>query len=145
MDWAYERLGAAAAIFNARGEVLLVRHTYGALNWELPGGAAEPQESAVETAVREVREETGIEAVPELLTGVYYEREVDAHHFVFRCRVASDSKPVPMSDEVSECRYWRTTGLPRPVTDFTELRIKHAEACESPETVIQISTRTMLP
>lgn len=55
-----KKLGAAAVILNDAGHVLLVRHTYGRLNWELPGGYAEAAESIVETAIREVREETGL-------------------------------------------------------------------------------------
>jgi 8-oxo-dGTP pyrophosphatase MutT (NUDIX family) len=37
-------LGAACANFDGEGRVLLVHHTYGRLNWELPSGAAEPGE-----------------------------------------------------------------------------------------------------
>jgi 8-oxo-dGTP diphosphatase len=144
MDWALKRLGAAAAIFNTRGEVLLVRHTYGALNWELPGGASEPDESAEETAVREVREETGMEVVPELLTGIYYERELDAHHFVFRCRTSGDAVPTASSEEIAECDYWPAHALPRPLSDFTVLRIKEAAADERAMTVVEISPRTWL-
>jgi 8-oxo-dGTP diphosphatase len=46
--------GSAAVILNDAGHVLLVKHTYGRLNWELPGGGAEPNESMMATAVREV-------------------------------------------------------------------------------------------
>jgi 8-oxo-dGTP diphosphatase len=52
------RLGAAAIILKVN-TVLLVRHSYGKLNWELPGGWNEPGESLIDTVVREVREETG--------------------------------------------------------------------------------------
>ena len=38
--------------------VLLIRHTY-VPGWSFPGGGVEPGESAEESAVREVREETG--------------------------------------------------------------------------------------
>jgi 8-oxo-dGDP phosphatase len=54
--------GAACAIFDSHGRVLLVRHTYGRLNWELPGGGSEPGEGPDETAARELREETGLRA-----------------------------------------------------------------------------------
>ena len=51
-------IGSAAVIVGRDGKILLVKHAYGALNWELPGGAAEADESPIETAVREVKEET---------------------------------------------------------------------------------------
>ncbi len=54
--YAKKRLGAASVILNNQGWVLLVKHSYGRLNWELPGGVAEVDESIVETALREVRE-----------------------------------------------------------------------------------------
>ncbi|HNT78415.1 MAG TPA: NUDIX domain-containing protein [Anaerolineae bacterium] len=56
-------LGANAALFDEEGRILLVKHTYGRLNWELPGGVAEPNESIVETAIREAREEIGLQVV----------------------------------------------------------------------------------
>ena len=57
---AKKELGAAAVILDGRGYVLLVKHSYGDLNWEIPGGGAEPDESVADTAVRETREETGL-------------------------------------------------------------------------------------
>ena len=125
MKWPERRLWAATAVFDHDRRVLLVRHTYGRLNWELPGGASEPGESIVETALRELREETGLEAVPERLTGIYYDEEFDAHHFVFRCQVTS-GMPGPRSAEISECAYWPRDALPRPVSDFTIRRIEDA-------------------
>lgn len=66
-------IGAAAIILNLEGHVLLVKHSYGKYNWELPGGLSEAQESAEESARREVLEETGLKVTPESLTGVYYD------------------------------------------------------------------------
>jgi 8-oxo-dGTP diphosphatase len=59
----WPRCGASAAIFRA-GQVLLVERGHGALRgqWSLPGGHIEPGERAAAAAVREVREEAGIEA-----------------------------------------------------------------------------------
>lgn len=36
--WAGKRLGAAAVIEKDQNCVLLVKHNYGKINWELPGG-----------------------------------------------------------------------------------------------------------
>ena len=80
-------IGAAAIIVNEEGAVLLVKHTYGKRNWEIPGGRAEEGESPVDTAIREVREETGLSVVALHMTGYYYDREAGGLHFVFRCKV----------------------------------------------------------
>src|SRR2546430_17534647 len=76
-------LGAASVILDDHGRILLVKHAYGELNWELPGGGGEARESAEETARREAREEVGVELHIDRLTGVYWEPEKDAHHFGF--------------------------------------------------------------
>jgi 8-oxo-dGTP diphosphatase len=125
VQWPERRVGAAAVVLDDHGRVLLVRHTYGRFNWELPGGASEPRESFAETALRELREETSLEAVAERLTGIYYEPETDAHHFVFRCRVLA-GEATPSSREISHSGYWALDALPRPISDFTVRRIEDA-------------------
>lgn len=120
-------IGAAAAIFDKAGRVLLVKHTYGRLNWELPGGGAETGESPEQTAIREVREETGLDADPIAMTGVYYDTSNDSVHFVFRCELRpGHSEPTPDGAEISVCRYWPPDALPRPVSDWTVQRILDA-------------------
>jgi len=56
--------GAASAAIFRGPEVLLIQRGKGALKgyWSLPGGHIEPGEPAAAAALREVREETGIEA-----------------------------------------------------------------------------------
>ncbi len=137
-------MGAAAAIFDGEGNVLLVHHTYGPLNWELPGGASEPGESIVDTALRELREETGLEAEAELLTGIYYDGENDAHHYVFRCQVDDSKRPSPQSEEIDDCRYWPAAQLPRPLSDFTFRRIEDARARAQQPLPVAIPPRTWL-
>jgi len=118
---------ASAAIFDAAARILLVKHTYGRLNWELPGGAAEAHESPVETVVRNVREETGLDIDVRSLTGRYYEPAEDLVHFVFRCEArGEDARPSPDLEEISECGHWSLDDLPRPISDFTVRRIRDA-------------------
>ena len=133
MRWAGRKLGAAAIVLDRDGRVLMVRHTYGRLNWEIPGGASEPGESVIGTALRELREEAGVDAIAESLAGIYYDAHDDAHHFVFRCRLVGDVEPVPSSEEISACRYWRPDALPRPISDFTVRRIRDALELRLPD------------
>lgn len=62
-DPAFPRCAASAAIFRGE-EVLLIQRGKGALKgyWSLPGGHIEPGEPARVAALREVREETGVDA-----------------------------------------------------------------------------------
>ena len=136
-------VGACCAIFDTAGQVLLVRHDYGRRNWELPGGGAEPGESPDETALRELREETGLDATIERLTGVYYEMGHERGpflHFVFRCRAPGAAVPNPSSPEIAEVGFWPVEGLPGPMSDFTERRIADAQA-DGPPAVIRVEGR----
>lgn len=125
-------LGAAAAIFDEDGRILLVRHSYGRLNWELPGGVAQSGESPEQTAVREVAEETGLMVVPQRVTGIYSEpghRLGASMHFVLRCRrEPGDAEPRIASDEIIDLAWVEPATLPRPISDFTVRRITDAMA-----------------
>lgn len=65
------KVGAEAAIFDADGDVILMRRA-DTDEWCLPCGWVEPGESPEETAVRETREETGLEVEPTTLVDVYH-------------------------------------------------------------------------
>ena len=64
------RVGCSAAIFNADEKVLLTRRADNG-QWCLPSGGMEPGESAAETCMREVLEETGLHVRVKRLVGVY--------------------------------------------------------------------------
>ncbi len=122
-------IGSAAIILDEAGRVLMVHHSYGHLNWEIPGGGSEPGESAIETAIREVREETGLEVGVERMTGIYWDTATDSHHFAFRAhQVDPSAKPVADGAEITELGFFSPDALPRPISDFTLLRITDALA-----------------
>ena len=121
-----KKLGAAGVIQNKDGQILLVKHNYGELNWELPGGFAELNESIVETAKREIYEETGLIATPKRTTGIYYDPEIDMLHFVFLFETRDPGKESKSNSEISEFSYFSMNQLPKPINDFTILRIKDA-------------------
>jgi ADP-ribose pyrophosphatase YjhB (NUDIX family) len=57
-------------VANDQGEILLIRRTDND-NWALPGGAMDLGESISEAAIREVKEETGIDIEITGLLGIY--------------------------------------------------------------------------
>lgn len=124
--------GAANVVIDGGARVLLVHHTYGPMNWELPGGLTEADETPAETAARELLEETGLIAATSTLTGVYYERQHKLAgpflHFVFRTELTGKRDPAPDLDEISEASFWPLDALPAPMSDFTERRIRDALA-----------------
>jgi 8-oxo-dGTP diphosphatase len=102
------RIDVAQALIERDGRVLLV-HTVspdGRIDrWGLPGGAREPRETLEETAVREAREETGLEiVVGELLALGEWLHETHDMFAVFRASAEGEPSPQP-GDYVVECRW----------------------------------------
>ena len=77
------RVAASMVICDPDGRILLIREAdprvHGKVNF--PGGHLEDGESAVECAVRELREETGLTVIPSGLLGAYLQG--DGINFVF--------------------------------------------------------------
>jgi ADP-ribose pyrophosphatase YjhB (NUDIX family) len=61
---------ANVVVVNDAGQILLIRRTDNG-NWALPGGAVDLGESLPQAAVRETREESGIECEITGLSGIY--------------------------------------------------------------------------
>jgi ADP-ribose pyrophosphatase YjhB (NUDIX family) len=69
---------ANVIVVNEQSEILMIRRTDNG-NWALPGGAMDLGESITDTAIRETREETGINCAITGLVGVY----TNPHHVIF--------------------------------------------------------------
>lgn len=68
--YATPKLDVRAAVFDGAGRLLLVRERADG-GWTMPGGWADVGDSPTETAVREVREEAGLETRVSGLLGIY--------------------------------------------------------------------------
>ena len=63
-------VGSSAIVVDDRNRILLQRRTDSG-NWALPGGAMDIGETLAESAIREVKEETGFDVRIERIVGIY--------------------------------------------------------------------------
>jgi ADP-ribose pyrophosphatase YjhB (NUDIX family) len=109
------KVGADAAIFSEAGEILLLDRADGS-RWCLPCGLVEPNERPAEAAIRELREETGLEADVRQLVGVFTRfpsAEVGPRTtvgIVFLCEVVGGV--LSPSREARALKYWRIDDVP---------------------------------
>lgn len=117
----FYRLGAHAVITNDAGEVLMLKATYGAMGWSLPGGAMDRGETIHECVQRECMEEMGQQVVVGHLTGVYYIDAYNSQCFIFRCQLSAPDAIV-LSEEHSEYGYF-------PVAELGAAQRRRVEDC----------------
>jgi ADP-ribose pyrophosphatase YjhB (NUDIX family) len=126
------QFAVAALVFIARGdELLLVRQSYGKRYWSLPGGSMEHGESVAQAAVREAKEETGLDVRLTRLVGVYSKPAQNALALCFEAEVVGGSiqdatdAALGTRDEIVECGYFHPDALPAPIRAHLRERIAH--------------------
>lgn len=115
--------GVTVMITNLAGDLLLVRHSYGAAAWALPGGGLRPGEDPLVAAQREIAEELGLAlariepfaTLEEVLSG--------APHTAYLFAATCHAHPVPDGREVIEARFFPPHSLPEPLGAITRARI----------------------
>ena len=124
-------LAAAVVVLDAEGRVLLVRHSYGKERWSLPGGEVDQGESPAEAAVREAREEAGIEVELDHLIGVYFLRsKKNGLRFMFAARITAGEPTAADADEIAEVGWFEPEELPQPTTPTMPYGVRDAVAGE---------------
>jgi len=121
------RACAACLILDPDGRVLLVRQAYGHLLWGLPGGVVDPGETPMTTAIREAREEVGVDVTVDALVGMYLLLgggwpDVLAH--VFLARVEGDAPRVVDDAEIERVEWRALTDLPSPLLPDAEAALE---------------------
>jgi ADP-ribose pyrophosphatase YjhB (NUDIX family) len=108
-------VGADAAIFDSSGKILLMKRTDNS-KWCLPCGLVEAGESPEQAAVREAREETGLEVKILELVGVYTRlpnKEYGLYSLVsmvYQCEVTGGT--LQRSHEDLGLQYWNLEEVP---------------------------------
>lgn len=99
-----DRPGIAAAVIVSEGCVLLVRRRVneGQLSWQFPAGEVEPGESEEDAAVRETREETGLEVKALKSLGSRIHPKTRRHMSYTACEVVSGDARVADPEELAE-------------------------------------------
>lgn len=118
------RLAVSTAVFDTRGQVLLVHQTYGSRWWALPGGWVDPGEDLAEAARRECREETGYEVRILRPSGIYWRLPRRLLVVVFVGAITGGS-PRP-SPETDGCAFFALDALPSPLSPYLEERLRDA-------------------
>jgi ADP-ribose pyrophosphatase YjhB (NUDIX family) len=116
----YEVTSAVAAIIeDAAGRVLLCQQAGGHQLWGLPGGRVRVAESPVHAAVRDIFEETGLEAEIVELVGMYEvtgdgcgEAVPDLFVHVFRGRLGAGGPALNAPGRISRLAWHDPASLP---------------------------------
>ena len=128
-------------IYNPAKGVVLVSRAHEPLGWALPGGFVEYGETLEDAAVREAREETGLDVELEGLVGVYSDPSRDPRQHTITTAFYGRSKHSVMprgGDDAAEAQFFPVDALPplvfgheRIIADFLE-KMKQALATRRP-------------
>lgn len=93
--------------FHGNTEILLIKHVNSG-HWSFPKGHVEGDETEVETALREIKEETGIDVIidPSFRETVsYYPRKDTQKSVVYFVAKAKNFDFVPQEEEISQIKW----------------------------------------
>lgn len=78
---------------------------HGPLTWDIPGGDVEESEELIASAVREVKEESGLSVIEPITSFVYLDRQPDETVLTIFYECVSNSEEVNISWEHDEYRW----------------------------------------
>lgn len=124
-----QTLGVRVHVENHKGEILLVKHTY-LPGWHYPGGRVGRYEDIFKSAVREVKEETGVTVELLELIGVFSNFSFGRNdHVVFLKGTTNSTILKPCAIEIIEARFFNKNHLPDDTHNsvIQRLRGEHGE------------------
>jgi 8-oxo-dGTP diphosphatase len=128
----------AAVITDAAGRVLLCQQSQGHRHWCLPGGRIRDTESPMHAAIRDIREETGLETDMVDLVGIYQltgdtcgDDLPDVLKYVFRGRIEGGEASVNSPGRICRLSWHDPDALPDHLTPTARVAIADAVAGRS--------------
>lgn len=117
--------GVKVMVFNGRGELLLIRNSYGATGqYVLPGGGIGWRETAEQAAVREVEEEVAIHCRNVAPIAEFTSRAEGKRDRIFLFEAHCDEAPGAPSIEIEEARFFALDDLPQATSAATLRRVE---------------------
>ena len=132
-----ESLGVSVVILQGESVLLILREDFRV--WGLPGGQVEAGESVAEAAIREAREETGLEVGLDRIVGIYYNPL--GHQVLFLAHVCS-GEARPDGCETLNAKWFAVNDLPGQLIGWHRLYIQDA-LDHSPSVVRRIEISSM--
>ena len=125
-------IGTSGVLVNQFNQILLIQRD-DTRTWAPPGGALDLNELPPDGAAREVKEETGIIAMPVRLTAVHYIpfKPRPLIGFTFRC--IQRGGEIKTSEESLQVGYFTPDQFPNAIADFHKTRLKHTLAHQKQE------------
>ncbi len=117
-------VGVVAVVFDEQGRLLLLQHTYKRkYPWGFPGGGMDHGETTEQTALRELREEAGMEGAIVRLLGVRTDRTRRLIDVFYLCRARRQHfRP---NAEISAYGYFALDALPDGVSPLLRETVEH--------------------
>ncbi len=125
----YIGVGIGLLIFNEKGQALFTKRGPASKNerghWEIPGGSVEYGETLADTAIREAKEELGVDVeLVKQLEAIDHFIPKDGHHWVaipFVARIKPGQKPRIMEPTKCEEQAWfALDNPPYPLSTVTQ-------------------------
>lgn len=128
LEWIRSKVGkeciflnfAGGIIENEKGEILLQKRSAAEELWGFPGGSMNLGESAEETAIREIKEETGYDVKVKELFGIYTKffettsngEQLQPIVFVFKMEIIGGHKNID-KNETFDVRFFKINKAPK--------------------------------
>ena len=110
----FMRLGTRIAVINEKNEILLSKRGDSGV-WALPGGRVDSGEILHESAIREVREETGLDVEIERPIGLYFQQGRSRMNILYRAKPIG-GELFKATDETLDNRFFSPDKIPASVS-----------------------------
>ena len=109
-------------IIHKNGKILLIKRKNPPFGWALPGGFVDEGETVEQAAIREAKEETGLDVQLETLLYVYSDPRRDKRQHTLSIVFTASSNGTPVAaDDATDLGYYSFKELPKLAFDHAEI------------------------